>query len=67
MGSANLTDSIWTIANVPGSEEMVAKKSAIMQVVSNGKTRVMPAWKGRLSDTEIKILTFYVHDLGGGK
>jgi len=27
----------------------------------------MPAWKERLSDTEIKILTYYVHEMGGGK
>lgn len=67
MGSANLTDSIWTIADVPGSEDMAMKKAAIAQVVREGKTRVMPAWKGRLSDTEIKILTYYVHELGGGK
>jgi cytochrome c oxidase cbb3-type subunit 3 len=67
MGSANLTDSIWTIANVSGSKDMAIKKAAIVKVVTDGKTRVMPAWKGRLSDTEIKILTFYVHELGGGK
>ena len=67
MGSANLTDKIWTIADVPGAETTADKKSAVMQVVANGKSRVMPAWKGRLSDTEIKILTFYVHQLGSGK
>lgn len=67
MGSANLTDSIWTIANVPGSKDTAAKKSAVAQVIREGKTRVMPAWKGRLTDTEIKILSFYVHELGGGK
>ncbi len=67
MGSANLTDKIWTIADVPGAESAADKKSAVMQVVTNGKQRTMPAWKGRLSDTEIKILTFYVHQLGSGK
>jgi len=67
MGSANLTDSIWTIANVPGASSLEGKKQAIMQVVTNGKSRQMPTWKDRLSDTEIKILTFYVHELGGGK
>lgn len=67
MGSANLTDKIWTIADVSGAETAEAKKAAVMDVVKNGKTRVMPAWKGRLSATEIKILTYYVHELGGGK
>jgi len=28
---------------------------------------VMPSWKGRLSDQQIKLLTVYVHELGGGK
>lgn len=67
MGAANLTDSIWTIANVSGAASAAEKKSAVMKVISEGKTRQMPAWKGRLSDTEIKILTYYVHELGGGK
>jgi cytochrome c oxidase cbb3-type subunit 3 len=67
MGSANLTDKIWTIADVSGAETAAARKAAIVDVVMNGKTRVMPAWKGRLSATEIKILTYYVHELGGGK
>lgn len=67
MGSANLTDKIWTIADVAGAETAEAKKAAVMNVVKNGKTRQMPAWKERLSATEIKILTYYVHELGGGK
>lgn len=67
MGSANLTDSIWTIVDVPGAGGNEAKKEAVMQLVRNGKSRHMPAWKDRLSDTEIKILTFYVHEMGGGK
>lgn len=66
MGSANLTDSIWTIANVPGAEGIEQKKDAVMHLVRNGKARQMPAWKDRLSDTEIKILTYYVHEMGGG-
>ena len=67
MGSANLTDSIWTIANVSAAATLEGKKAAITNVITNGKSREMPAWKDRLSDTEIKILTFYVHALGGGK
>ena len=67
MGSANLTDSIWTIADVPGAGNIEAKKSAVMQLVKNGKSRQMPAWKDRISDTEIKILTLFVHEMGGGK
>lgn len=66
-GSANLTDKIWTIADVTGAETAEAKKAAVMSVVKNGKTRQMPAWKDRLSATEIKILTFYVHQLSASK
>lgn len=67
MGSANLADKIWTIADVPGADSAAEKKSAVMEIVRNGKTREMPAWKDRLSATEIKMLTFYVHELGVGK
>lgn len=67
MGSANLTDSIWTIVDVPAADSMEEKKSAVMELVRDGKSREMPAWKKRLSDTEIKILTYYVHEMGGGK
>ncbi len=65
-GSANLTDSIWTIADVPGQKTDAAKREVIKQVVRNGVHRTMPTWKGRLSDTEIKLLTIYIHDLSGG-
>lgn len=65
-GSANLTDSVWTIADVPGQETDTGKRAAIKEVIRNGVERKMPSWKGRLSDTEIKLLTLYVHDLSGG-
>ena len=67
MGAANLTDKIWTIANVNGVETIEEKKAAVMDVVKNGKTREMPAWKDRLSATEIKMLTFYVKQLSASK
>lgn len=65
-GSANLTDSIWTIADIPGQKTEAGKRAAIKHVILNGVQRRMPTWKGRLSDTEIKLLTVYVHDLSGG-
>lgn len=67
LGSANLTDRVWTIADVPGQGSLEAKKAVVKQVIASGVSRKMPAWKDRLNDTEIKILTFYVHELGGGK
>jgi len=67
VGSANLTDSIWTIANVPAQKDIDGKRAVIREVIRNGVNRQMPAWKTRLSDNDIKILTVYVHSLGGGK
>jgi cytochrome c oxidase cbb3-type subunit 3 len=67
LGAPNLTDSVWAIVDVPGIETLEAKQNAIAKLVSEGRIRVMPGWKDRLSDTEIKILTFYVHQLGGGQ
>lgn len=67
MGAANLTDKIWTIADVNGAATVEEKRAVVMSVVKNGKTRQMPAWKERLSATEIKMLTFYVHQLSASK
>jgi cytochrome c oxidase cbb3-type subunit 3 len=67
VGSANLTDSIWTVADVPGAGSLDEKKAAVKAVVNNGVNRKMPAWYERLSANEIKLLTVYVHELGGGQ
>lgn len=67
MGSANLTDKIWTISDVNGADSVDAKRTAVMNVVKNGKTRHMPAWKDRLSTTDIKMLTYYVKELSASK
>lgn len=66
-GAANLTDKIWTIANVPAQKTLEEKKAVLKSVIENGVQRVMPAWKDRLSATEIKLLAVYVHQLGGGQ
>jgi cytochrome c oxidase cbb3-type subunit 3 len=66
-GAANLTDNIWTIADVPGQADLEGKIAAVKDVVRNGVNRVMPAWQGRLDATQIKLLTVYVHELGGGQ
>jgi cytochrome c oxidase cbb3-type subunit 3 len=57
LGSANLTDKIWTQADVPHAKDKVAVISA---VVKSGIQREMPAWKTRLSEDEIKVLVAYV-------
>jgi len=69
IGSANLTDNIWLWANVPGAETAEEKVAAVSTIIRGGMSRgKMPAWGGRLSADQIKLLTVYVHDsLGGGK
>ncbi|MEW6118543.1 MAG: cytochrome-c oxidase, cbb3-type subunit III [Pseudomonadota bacterium] len=68
IGAPNLTDNIWLWANVPGAENDDGKLSAIRGVIANGLNKgVMPAWAGRLSPEQIKVLTVYVHELGGGQ
>jgi cytochrome c oxidase cbb3-type subunit 3 len=57
-GAPNLTDGIWLF----GSDE-----AAIVEVITNSRSGVMPAWTGRLDPMTIKALTFYVHSLGGGE
>lgn len=68
IGAPNLTDGIWLWANVPGAEGDDGKVAAIRSVIATGLNKgVMPAWSGRLSPEQIKVLTVYVHELGGGQ
>jgi len=60
LGSANLTDKIWTQANVPAATTMDAKAKVIEAVITKGIQREMPAWESRLSDDEIKVLVAYL-------
>ena len=68
LGAANLTDAIWRF--VPATEESV--KYTIANGVnapgaSETRHAVMPAFGPQLSETEIKKLAVYVHQLGGGQ
>lgn len=65
-GAANLTDDIWTVATVPSADSYEHKLEKVKGVVSNGIERVMPAWSERLTPDQIKMLTVYIHQLGGG-
>ncbi|HEY9099933.1 MAG TPA: cytochrome-c oxidase, cbb3-type subunit III [Thiobacillus sp.] len=68
IGAPNLTDSIWLWANVPAATGDVGKVAAIRGVVASGLRKgVMPSWSERLSPEQIKVLTVYVHELGGGQ
>ncbi len=57
-GAPNLADAIWLKAKTP---------QEVKAFISNPKMGVMSNWNKRLSDTQIKMLTIYVHSLGGGK
>ena len=68
IGAPNLTDNIWLWADVPAAGAAEGKVAAIRNVITNGLNKgVMPAWSGRLSPEQIKVLTVYVHELGGGQ
>ncbi|MEZ5584236.1 MAG: c-type cytochrome [Candidatus Competibacteraceae bacterium] len=68
-GAANLTDKIWAIADVPAQKTLQDKKAVVKEFVAKGvnNSRVMPAWKDRLSPTDVKLLAVYVHQLGGAQ
>lgn len=64
MGSANLTDKIWTVAKINTKTDHDRKHLAVKNIINNGINRRMPAWEKRFTDTEIKMLTLYIHQLG---
>jgi cytochrome c oxidase cbb3-type subunit 3 len=68
-GAANLTDKIWTIANVPAQKTHEQRKEVVKSLIWNGvlNIRNMPGWQERLTPSEIKLLAVYVHQLGGGE
>jgi len=54
-GAPDLTDTFW----LNGGDE-----TSIFESVYNGRQGHMPAWEGRLTTTDRKILTLYILDLG---
>jgi cytochrome c oxidase cbb3-type subunit 3 len=54
IGAPNLTDDVW----LHGWGEQ-----AIIAMVNNGKTNVMPAQEGKLSEAQIHVLAAYVWGL----
>jgi len=58
LGAPNLTDDIW----LHGWGE-----AAITAMINNGKTNQMPAQAGKLTDSQINVLTAYVWSLSNGK
>lgn len=55
-GAPNLTDPFWTY----GGDRLTVRQS-----IYNGRQGTMPAWEGRLSPAQIRLLALYVLDLRG--
>ncbi|MGB9151676.1 MAG: cytochrome-c oxidase, cbb3-type subunit III [Alphaproteobacteria bacterium] len=58
VGAKQLNNNIWLYGG---------DHATIVQTITYGRSGVMPAWEGRLSDSTIKQLAVYVHSLGGGR
>lgn len=58
MGAPALDDAIWLYGDT---------EAEIRAQVSRPRHGVMPAWQGRLEEETIRMLTVYVHSLGGGQ
>ncbi len=57
-GAPRLNDAIWLYGGT---------REAITESVTYARFGVMPNWKTRLSEDEIRAVSFYVHGLGGGE
>jgi len=58
MGAKQLNNGIWLYGG---------DKATIVETITYARNSSMPAWSERFDDTTIKMLTVYVHSLGGGK
>jgi cytochrome c oxidase cbb3-type subunit 3 len=58
LGAPNLTDAIWLYGGSVATLE---------ETVRYARFGVMPPWGERLTEAEIKAVTAYVHQLGGGE
>ncbi|CUH88118.1 Cytochrome c oxidase subunit III [Phaeobacter sp. CECT 5382] len=57
-GAPNLADAIWLYGG---------DYDSLMQTVNNSRYGVMPAWNTRLTEAQIRAVSAYVHQLGGGE
>lgn len=58
LGAKNLRDGIWLYGG---------DKATLIETIANARNGSMPAWGERFDETTIKMLTLYVHSLGGGE
>jgi len=57
-GAPNLADAIWLYGG---------DYDALSETVNSSRYGVMPAWNTRLTEWQIRAVTAYVHQLGGGE
>jgi cytochrome c oxidase cbb3-type subunit 3 len=57
-GAPNLADAVWLYGGT---------REAIHESIFYARFGVMPDWNDRLSEDEIRAVSFYVHSLGGGE
>ncbi len=57
-GAPNLADAIWLYGG---------DYDTLVETVTNSRFGVMPAWRLRLSEAQVRAVTAYVHQLGGGE
>lgn len=57
-GAPRLADAIWLYGG---------DHDTVYQTIYNARAGVMPFWKGKLPDDTLRMLTVYVHSLGGGE
>jgi cytochrome c oxidase cbb3-type subunit 3 len=58
LGAPRLSDAVWLYGGT---------LQDVLSQVTAARHGVMPAWQDRLDDPTLKMLTVYVHSLGGGK
>ncbi|AVO37915.1 cytochrome-c oxidase, cbb3-type subunit III [Pukyongiella litopenaei] len=57
-GAPNLADAIWLYGG---------DYDTLVETVTNSRFGVMPAWQTRLTEAQVRAVTAYVHQLGGGE
>ena len=57
-GAPNLADAIWLYGG---------DYAALTETVNNARYGVMPSWNNRLTEAQVRAVTTYVHQLGGGE
>ncbi|MEM6372694.1 MAG: cytochrome-c oxidase, cbb3-type subunit III [Pseudomonadota bacterium] len=58
LGAPNLTDAIWLYGG---------DRDTLTETITYSRFGVMPPWGQRLDEAEIKAVTLYLHQLGGGE